>query len=98
MKAPPFTEEEKQTAIRWAKAFQKHKDEKFCTICEEFNCTCESSECYKILHPESVIAFLRYNYNIRVDELDEKTPCRMCGEPCWGYECRAVVARSSSKK
>ena len=72
MKIPPFTSKEKLDAIKWVETLKNHKGQSFCTICEVFSCTCSSSDCFKITHSESVIAFLRYVYNIREDELKDE--------------------------
>lgn len=58
----------KKQAIRWIRlARDKHRTF-YCLICEEFNCSCGSSECYKIKSLEEITAWLICFFHITAEE------------------------------
>ncbi len=59
----------KQEAIKWIK--QNPQRDFYCTICEEFNCDCSSSDCFKIYHWDDVYTWIRYFFNITEEDLKD---------------------------
>ncbi len=63
-------EELKQEVIKFIKAIERESAIGFyCTICEEFNCDCGSSDCFKLYSLEEVKKVLMFMYNIKKEDL-----------------------------
>lgn len=58
----------KQEAIKWIKAFEKPYHH-YCVICEEFDCDCMSSDCFKIYHKGDPTPWIKHFFNIKEDQL-----------------------------